>query len=85
MTNDALAVVRFLFTTLWQLFTSWHIPGTNVTPAGAALFFSAAGIGLRFVLGFLGNPGVGASGGFSSFQKVAGSKIIKTSSGLRKL
>lgn len=70
MTNDALAVVRFLFTTLWQLFTSWHIPGTNVTPAGAALFFSAAGIGLRFVLGFLGNPGVGVSGGVSGVVRI---------------
>lgn len=50
MVNDAKLVVSFLFEEVWRLFTSWHIPGTNVTPAGAAFFFLSAGIALRFVL-----------------------------------
>lgn len=37
MTGDALAVVQFVFTTVWSLTTSWHIPGTNVTPLGVSL------------------------------------------------
>ena len=37
MTSDALLVVQCLFSTIWSLFTSWYIPGTNVTPA-VALF-----------------------------------------------
>lgn len=37
MTNDALSVVSVLFSTIFRLFTSWYIPGTNVTPA-VALF-----------------------------------------------
>lgn len=35
MTNDALAVVSALFETVFRLFNSWYIPGTNVTPAVA--------------------------------------------------
>lgn len=71
MTNDALLVVKCLFGTIWQLFTSWHIPGTNVTPAGAALFFASAGIGLRFVLSFMGNPANGFSGGMIGRNRIA--------------
>ena len=37
MTNDALSVVVAVFSTVFQLFNSWYIPGTNVTPA-VALF-----------------------------------------------
>ena len=37
MTNDALSVVAAIFSTVFQLFNSWYIPGTNVTPA-VALF-----------------------------------------------
>lgn len=63
MTSDALAVVQCLFDTLWRLFTSWNIPGTNVSPAEMGLFLIAAGIGLRFVFSFLtGNrAGVGSA------------------------
>ena len=37
MTDDALDVVSVIFDTIFQLFNSWYIPGTNVTPA-VALF-----------------------------------------------
>lgn len=50
MTNDALSVVRVLFQIIWRLFTDWHIPGTNVSPAVAAFFFLSAAIALRFIL-----------------------------------
>lgn len=46
MTNDALAVVTTLFSTIWSLFNSWYIPGTNVTPAVA--FFGILFITLIF-------------------------------------
>lgn len=46
MTDDALSVVGVLFTTVFRLFTSWYIPGTNVTPAVA--FFGILFIGILF-------------------------------------
>lgn len=46
MTSDALMVVETLFTIIWQYFTSWYIPGTNVTPA-------MAGFGILFFTVFL--------------------------------
>lgn len=61
MTNDAVAVVKCLFQTIWQLFSSWHIPGTDVTPAAFALFLISSGIGLRYVLQFLHSPNASAS------------------------
>lgn len=38
MTHDALLIVKFLFDTGWAFFTSFKIPGTNVTPAEWAFF-----------------------------------------------
>lgn len=61
MTNDALAVLNCLFQTIWSLFTTWHIPGTNVTPAGFFLFLISAGIGLRYALMILHRPNNGVS------------------------
>lgn len=64
MSNDALLVVKCLFQTIWRLFTSWLIPGTDVTPAAFFFFLAAAGIGLTFVTRFLGvGGGVSVSGG----------------------
>lgn len=37
MTDDSLSVVSLLFSSVFHLFNSWYIPGTNVTPA-VALF-----------------------------------------------
>lgn len=59
MTNDALSVLDCLFQTIWSLFTTWHIPGTNVTPAGFFLFLISASIGFRYVLSFLHSPSSG--------------------------
>lgn len=41
MSSDAILVLRTLFEVIWKLFTSWHIPGTRVTPA--AWFFFVLG------------------------------------------
>lgn len=63
MTDDALLVLDCLFDTIWAFFTSWHIPGTDVTPAGFFFFLAAASIGLTFVCRFLGIGGsVSATG-----------------------
>lgn len=49
MTSDALMVIHFLFTSIWSLFTSWYIPGTNVTPAAMAFFLLAGVVILRIL------------------------------------
>lgn len=54
MSNDAVLVLQCLFQTIWQFFTAWHIPGTNVTPASFALFLIVAGLGLNFLFRLLG-------------------------------
>lgn len=46
MTDDALSVVSLLFGSVFRLFTSWYIPGTNVTPAVA--FFGILFIAIMF-------------------------------------
>ena len=46
MTHDSLLVLQTLFQTIFSLFTSWHIPGTNVTPAVA--FFGILFIVIMF-------------------------------------
>ncbi len=50
MTHDALLVLRSLFTTIWSLFTSFFIPGTNTTPAEFAFFLVFAFICLKFFI-----------------------------------
>lgn len=54
MTNDAKLVVQCLFETIWRFFTSWYIPGTNVTPATMALFLLLTALALRFLFRLLG-------------------------------
>ena len=62
MTSDALLVVQCLFSTIWTLFTSWYIPGTNVTPAMFFLFLGSAGLGITFIVRLLTvNPGLSSS------------------------
>lgn len=46
MTDDALLVLKTLFQTIFSLFTSWYIPGTNVTPAVA--FFGILFLSILF-------------------------------------
>lgn len=54
MTSDALLVVLTIFNTIWKLFTSWYIPGTNVTPAGIAFFVLVSSLALRIFKHYFG-------------------------------
>ena len=38
MTGEALDFSFSFFHEIWKLFISWHIPGTNVTPAAWSMF-----------------------------------------------
>lgn len=53
MTSDALLVLRFIFKTIWSLFTSFLIPGTRTTPAEWALFSLAFVLGVRVGFNYL--------------------------------
>lgn len=55
MVSDALLVIRFLFTSIWSFFTSFYIPGTNVTPASFAFFVLTVFLILRIVKRNLGD------------------------------
>lgn len=50
MTSDALLVVQTLFSTIWRLFTTWSIPGTNTTPAAFFIFLLFASFVLRYIV-----------------------------------
>lgn len=50
MTYDGVLIVKFIFETIWRLFTGWYIPGTATTPAAFFLFVGSAGIGLKIIL-----------------------------------
>lgn len=59
MTENGLSVLRILFQEIWLLFTSWTIPGTNVTPAAWGVFCLFFFVVVRFVKRFF----TGDSGG----------------------
>jgi len=62
MTSDALLVLQCLFDIIWRLFTSWHIPGTNTTPAAFFMFIGVCGLALKFlyrVSGVVPDVGIG--------------------------
>lgn len=74
MTSDAILAVQCLFSTIWSLFTSWYIPGTNVTPAQFFLFLGSASLGITFIVRILTvNPGLSHSSvkSFSSAKSVS--------------
>lgn len=52
MTQDAILVLQALFQMIWSLFTSWHIPGTNTTPAAWAMFMLFSVLILRVLRRF---------------------------------
>lgn len=49
MTNNAFQFLVLFLGQIFRLFTSWYIPGTNVTPAGVLFFIAFAGLSIRFV------------------------------------
>lgn len=70
MTENAIIAVRTIFSESWRLFTSWHIPGTAVSPATWLVFSVVFFIGIKMVMGILGMTAV-----FGSYDT---SKAIKT-------
>lgn len=54
MTADAVLILQTLFGTIWRLFTSWYIPGTNVTPASWAFFALTVVLLIRVIRVLLG-------------------------------
>lgn len=54
MTSDVLSFLKGVIAVLFSLFTSWHIPGTDVTPAMWFLFLLSVVVLFRFLkkLGF---------------------------------
>lgn len=58
MTPEGAAAVTALFSSVWQLFNGWYIPGTRVTPAGWA-FFSLAVVAIFKIVKvyFMGRDG----------------------------
>lgn len=53
MTGEVFTFLKGVIAQLWLLFTSWYVPGTNVTVGGFLMFVLSAGVLLRF-LGKLG-------------------------------
>lgn len=53
MTSDAVFILSNMLSQAWRLFTSWYIPGTNVTPAALALFGIVAGVSIKFINTFV--------------------------------
>lgn len=53
MTSEVLSFLSDVIGQFFRIFTSWHIPGTNVTPAMWFVFLLSVGVLFRF-LGKLG-------------------------------
>lgn len=64
MTSDALQIITFLPSMIWQLMTGFKIPGLNFTPA--VFFFGVLSFGLafRFLMGVINI----STSGFTSYQ-----------------
>lgn len=56
LTRDGLSILTFVFRTVWQMFTSFEIPGTHTTPAEWALFSLSTLLSLRLIRNFLDIP-----------------------------
>lgn len=54
MSGEVLAFLTGCIAQFWHIFNGWYVPGTNVTPAGWAMFLLSAGVLFRFLkkLGF---------------------------------
>lgn len=52
MNSDFLMCLRALLSGVWKIFTSWNIPGTNVSPAALGVTLLAMWVVIKFVLRF---------------------------------
>lgn len=49
MTQNAFTFLTAFIAQIFRLFTSWYLPGTNVTPAGLLFFFLAGALSIKFI------------------------------------
>ena len=81
MSSDARLVLQCLFQTIWQLFTTWCIPGTNVTPGAFLVFLVFACLVFRFIQSLFGVGGGSFGSGARSAKSIGGSLFGSASSG----
>lgn len=72
MTSNAILAIQCIFSESWRLFNSWHIPGTNISPASWLVFAVVFYIGLKMVFGILGMTAV-----FGTFDSSGYIKTIR--------
>lgn len=68
MTQNFLDCLKTLFGCTWSLLTSFHLPGTNITPAAMLLFGAVAYLSLKFFTNVIGNGGVQDANAFRSYH-----------------
>lgn len=49
MNTSAFTALRSFMAAIWQLFTGWHLPFTNVTPAMLIFFTLSINLIIKFV------------------------------------
>lgn len=55
MNSDALTVLYMIFEVCWRFFTSWTVPGTNITIGTFLLFLLFVSLAIRFIKRFFDN------------------------------
>lgn len=55
MSQDAILAISGGISQIWRLFTSWVIPGTDITPATWAMFSLFFVLFIRFIVRILGD------------------------------
>lgn len=56
MSFEAFTIIAHAFSAFWSLFNSWHIPGTQMTPASLFFLYLVASLTLRFFHRITDNP-----------------------------
>lgn len=64
MSSDALQIITYIPSMLWQLFTGFKIPGLNFTPAVFFFGILSFGLAFRFLMGVINI----STSGFTNYQ-----------------
>lgn len=64
MSSDAIQIITFLPSMIWQLFTGFKIPGLNFTPAVFFFGILSFGLAFRFLMGVINI----STSGFTSYS-----------------
>lgn len=57
MSNDVIQIITAPMAHIWRLFTGFHIPGTNITPAMVLFFVPFVSLIMKFVKDLLSMNG----------------------------